>query len=29
MGIGLTQAVQASLDRAVALVAETVEELRR
>ena len=29
MGIGLTEAVQASLDRAVVLVAETVEELRR
>ena len=29
LGIGLTEAVQASLDRAVVLVAETVEELRR
>ena len=29
LGIGLTEAVQGSLDRAVVLVAETVEELRR
>jgi hydrogenase maturation protease len=29
MGIGLTEAVLASLDRAVTLVGETVEELRR
>ena len=29
LGIGLTEAVHGSLDRAVVLVAETVEELRR